>query len=171
MIDRVEVRQYVLGGNCSTQTHSQDVGVEASSVKRLSRIWASEHPTDIHPHTDVTLDQVHSWPEMSLEVTKLGFVNATPRQSGSEKSECPRKYAFASFQFNCSTWCRNLPSLHGTCTFLCATEHIYSPCTVTRYTMCPACVMVHCVAKTSHISHILSRLYLLVSSSLFPLLF
>lgn len=67
--------------------------VEASSVKRLSSIWVCEHPTDIPPDTDVTLDQVPSGPEMSPEVTKLKFVNATPRQSGSEKSEYPRKYA------------------------------------------------------------------------------
>lgn len=65
MIDRVEVRPYVLGGNRGMVTHSRDVRFEASSIKRLSRMWAFEHPDDIPPDADVTLDQVHSGPEMS----------------------------------------------------------------------------------------------------------
>lgn len=81
-------------------TPSQDVRFEASSVERLSRKWAFEHTTDIPPDADVTLDQVHCGPEMSPKVTKLKFVNATPRQWESEKSEYPGKYLLIELLFN-----------------------------------------------------------------------
>lgn len=87
MIDSVEVRLCVLGGNHGMVSHSQDVRFKASSIERFSRVRALKHPTDIPPDADVMLDQVHSGPD-----PKLTSVNATPRQSGSEKSEYLGKY-------------------------------------------------------------------------------